>query len=136
MNNPMLSGFTATSAMTVFSYAVSDAVKENWKEPQLLNVFVQDHSKSRNYNPASGWLLHYGIGCNWAVAYQVWRKAFGSGKSQNLLFATASGLLGVLAWKFVLRKHSSPPKHLAAFYAHLFLAHMVFTGTLKKSIDN
>src|SRR4051812_33153420 len=106
MKNPVLTGVLSTTAMTAFSYALSNAARDNWKEPELLNEFVREHRLAEK-----GWLLHFSMGCGWAIVYKIWRRSVGSGMLSDLVFGSASGLIAIFSWRPILNSIPSAPKH-------------------------
>ncbi|QNF33207.1 hypothetical protein HUW51_10885 [Adhaeribacter swui] len=136
----IVAGIVGTTVMTAFSYAVSALKKENFKEPELLNLLLQnqpDRDKARP-NHFAGWLLHYSVGGVWAGVYSLSLQALHQ-KPQNkqaLVFGLISGVSGVLIWKSVLKLHTNPPKiAYQQFYQQLFLAHMLFAFATSKTLN-
>lgn len=125
---PALSG---TSAMTLFSYLVSDYKHRIFREPDVLAQLVRrlPINISKNNAQVFGWLMHYAIGVVFIVFYnELWKNRVikPSLKSGSVL-GTASGLVGIVAWKGMFEGHSNPQrKNLKRFFGHLMLAHVVF----------
>lgn len=131
LGTTILAGLVGTTAMTAFSYAVSALKKDNFKEPELLNILIQkqpDNNKV-NRNSFAGWLLHYSVGCIWAGVYSLSLDALNIKPTNKraLFFGTFGGTSGVLIWKFILKKHSQPPQiAYKQFYQQLFWAHIIY----------
>lgn len=129
-------GIVATSVMTAFSYAVSERKGKNYKEPLLLSLFVKRLAAKQNRLPdASGWLLHYTLGCIWAGVYMFWMKRLRAPSCRHvLLFGCFSGAFGVLIWRALFRHHPNPPQtDRQKFYRQLVAAHLLFTLSLEKT---
>jgi hypothetical protein len=130
-------GVVATSMMTAFSYAVSAVERENFKEPQLLSVFLE--RMTAVHHPlikVSGWPAHYTLGCVWAGVYTFWAEQLQHKISfkQALRFGLFSGTVGVIIWRAMFRHLPHPPKtDRVKFYRQLFIAHIVFGLSLAKS---
>ncbi|HEV7332409.1 MAG TPA: hypothetical protein VGN63_15335 [Flavisolibacter sp.] len=130
-------GVVATSVMTAFSYAVSAVEGENFKEPLLLSLFVKRLTAKQNkFLDASGWPLHYTLGCIWAGVYTSWTEGLLRKPSfrHMVLFGCFSGTLGVVIWRALFRHHPNPPQtNRQQFYQQLFIAHLLFTFSLAKT---
>lgn len=125
---PALSG---TSAMTLFSYLVSDYKNRNFREPDVLAQLVKRLriNISGNNAQVSGWVMHYAIGVLFIVFYnELWKnKIIKPSLASGSILGTASGLVGVVAWKGMFELHPNPQrKNLKRFFGHLMLAHVVF----------
>ena len=129
-NKILSAAVLGTTAMTLFSYLISDKKKKNFLEPdvlsQLINRIVpidKDHAE------LAGWGSHYSTGVIFATAYAKLLEVTKMKPTllSGLLFGTGSGLLGMLAWKLTFKGHPNPPiKDLKGYLGHLLLAHMVF----------
>lgn len=124
--------------MTAFSYAVSHSKDEDFKEPELLNLFIErlhDDIERKN-NKAVGWILHYSMGGLWTCVYALLRNKLVTKPSllRDLAFGVVSGVLGTLIWKWLFRRHPHPPhvRH-KQFYVHLFIAHIIFALSVGKT---
>jgi hypothetical protein len=131
----LLSGVTGTTAMTAYSYLVSDG-KEKWfKEPEILNQLlfrIQQQRKisvEKEKHHIAGFLLHYCTGTLFSGFYHaVWKKKFkANGLLNGLAFGLTFGLLGISIWKTVFKLHPHPPKiDLKSYIGHLIIAHLIF----------
>ncbi len=63
--------FTATSAMTAFSYMASEAFSKLYKEPVLLSYLMTAIKAEANESTKRflGWVLHYAIGGLFVLLY-------------------------------------------------------------------
>jgi hypothetical protein len=127
----LLSALVGTSVLTAFSYLVSGRGKKNFREPELLGLFLKRlrPGVSRGTAEISGWLLHYTLGCGWGKFYHHLEK--GAGKPESnfpLFFGCGSGLVAIGSWHAVFVRHPSPPDiDLKAFYLQLFFGHVLFS---------
>lgn len=130
----LLVSIAATSAMTLFSYAISASFRELYKEPVLLAFVFQ---KIRLQITASsktvlGWLTHYIIGFLFVLSYHfVWIKdilkiVF----MDTLLLGIISGIIGIVSWMFIFKAtHYQPRIDFKGYYIQLFFAHIIFALT-------
>lgn len=125
----IVSGLTGTTFMTAFSYYVSAAKNENFREPQLLAILAKRMipSLSRKEALIIGWKLHYDVGLLFVSCYAaVWKKSR-PGILSGLLLGALSGLIGIAVWKTVFSLHPNPPRiKYGNYYGHLFVTHLVF----------
>ncbi|MDF9797090.1 hypothetical protein OKW21_002353 [Catalinimonas alkaloidigena] len=133
----MYPSIAATTNMTLFSYAASYLVNDQFKEPKLLSYFFFTPGKKKaNQPPIGGFLLHYLVGAGFAVAYQfVWKRFFKFPEwKDGLSYGALCSLVGMLTWKIVFATHQSPPRiQLKSYLFHLFIAHLIFGVTLSKT---
>jgi hypothetical protein len=125
------STFAGTSAMTLFSYLVSEKKEENFREPLVLADLLSRLSSKLRKSDATvdGWALHYIAGLGFSIAYhQLWKSGkVKPGIFSGSLLGAASGLIGIMVWKGVFKLHPNPPaKNLKKYFRHLMLAHVVF----------
>lgn len=133
----LLSGIVATSAMTLYSYAVSRSKKENFREPELLAELADDFlpASAQNLAIPVGWIAHYKVGLGLALALEAyWQK---SGKKRSLsngiLAGAVAGLGGIMVWELTFRLHPREPRiPYKRFYGQLLLAHILYAVTLAK----
>ncbi|WPP50320.1 DUF6789 family protein [Catalinimonas niigatensis] len=125
---------SATSTMTMFSYAVSYLVNDQFKEPKLLSsLFLSPGRQKANEPPVGGFLLHYLVGMIFATVYQLfWKHIFRFPKwKDGIIYGTVCGLIGMLTWKLTFTLHKSPPDiKLKSYLFHLLIAHLIFGVTL------
>jgi len=128
-------GLAATSAMTLFSYIISERKGKNFKEPLLLSGFLKNSGFTTEKGAANwaGWLTHYAVGEALALAHPyAWRKTHsGPSVGSGLTLGALAGLGGIAIWHLCFKMHPQPPKtNHYRFYGHLFLAHIVFSLTM------
>ena len=127
----ILAGLFGTTGMTLFSYMVAYLEKENFKEPELLNLLIQrlPNNNTGQTHLMPGWVLHYTLGCLWAIVYSgsLDRLNKKPATKRALLFGLFGGTIGVYAWKFLFKWHPQPPQlSYTPFYRQLFIAHILF----------
>jgi hypothetical protein len=129
--NTLLSAAAGTSLMTLFSYLVSVAARENFSEPEHLGTLLNRLAPglSKQQSQAAGWGAHYAVGLLFVLAY---RELWQTGKikktiANGLVLGALSGGLAVLVWKATLKSHPAPPWiDFSRFYLQLVPAHIVF----------
>jgi hypothetical protein len=130
----LISSIAATSAMTLFSYAVSASARELYKEPVLLS-YILSHlhlEVSPSFKNILAWILHYIIGLGFVIAYHflwayniltiTWPVSF--------LLGAISGIIGIITW-FILFKAvpQKPNINFKGYYLQLLAAHVIFGFT-------
>lgn len=130
-NKIILSGLTATSLMTLFSYLVSGSEEKNFKEPELLAALEKKAlpEEAKEFAAVAGWATHYTIGIFWAGVYKyLWQKTrIEPTVKSGLVLGGLSGLTGVLIWKATFNIHPNPPRiDFKKFYIQLLIAHLIF----------
>ena len=121
----------ATSAMTLFSYAVSASFRELYKEPVLLTFLlaqlkIEVSLKSR---ATLAWLLHYFIGFIFVLIYHfLWVNDILKLSILNaLLLGSISGIIGIIGWMIMFRLADYKPNiDFKGYYIQLFFAHIIF----------
>ncbi|WP_224996468.1 hypothetical protein [Cesiribacter sp. SM1] len=136
--NTIAGALAGTTAMTAFSYALSKAMKEQFREPELLSFLVHEQplvKLTRSYKWAdktSGYILHYLAGVGYAAGYEyLWKPAI---KLPTVIkgaaYGVLAGLSGVAVWEATISLREKPPRlDKGKYYAHLVLAHVVFGAT-------
>ena len=126
----LTSAILGTSAMTLFSYLVSEKKNENYKEPDVLAMLLKKlkYDTSKEIEKITGWTSHYAVGILFDLIFdQIWKKTGKPSLKSGLLLGAASGLIGIAAWKLMFKSHPNPPaKNLRKYFSHLLLAHLVF----------
>ena len=127
----LISALVGTSAMTLFSYLVSESKNKNFREPEVLGKLVKRLPKTVSKGSAQllGWGMHYAIGTLFVASYsELWEQTKTKPSlTSGTLLGAASGVVGVMGWKFMFEAHPNPPaKNLKPFFGHLLLAHVVF----------
>lgn len=127
----LITALVATSAMTVFSYLVSNAKNRNFREPKVLGELIQSTPLNISKKKANiaGWGMHYAIGIIFVGLFnKYWKqKDVKPTLTSGVVLGAASGLTGIIAWKGMFEEHPKPPKkNLKRYFGHLMLAHLVF----------
>ena len=127
----LIVSIAATSAMTLFSYAISARYRENYKEPVLLsNLLVQvKFDLSVISKKIIGWLLHFGIGFFFVPVYHLlWLYDIIDLSAINaFLLFIVSGIIGVLSWAVMLKiaKYSFSI-NFKGYYIQMFISRVIF----------
>ena len=144
------SGILGTLAMTIFSYWVSELMNENFREPEIMTILINNLSLiDKQYAPYLGWSLHFIIGFSFVLIYvKLWdnNKLKPNIVSGMFLGAISGiiGIIGIIGWYITLKIHPNPPIiNLKNYFILLFFAHIVFGifamigyNLVKKSTDN
>ncbi|PVW16257.1 hypothetical protein [Marixanthomonas spongiae] len=72
-------GVLATLTMTAFSYGISYFTRNNLKEPQLLNLFIENipaQPMKMGKEHVVGWVIHVLIGIFLVVIFNVCKHLF------------------------------------------------------------
>lgn len=122
-----------TTAMTIFSYAVSGSREENFKEPKLLAELTSDFfAKEYKYiAKPGGWGMHYAMGLAMATVFQeLWKQRKRKPNVKDSAYAgLISGLTGILIWQTLFKVSANSPKvPIKHYYSHLILAHLIFSA--------
>lgn len=134
-HNPLLkiatAAMTGTSAMTFFSYAVSQSKNKQFREPEILARLINRlrPGNKRKVSRVEGWLVHYTVGTLFSVIYHNFNQNAKTRSStlKGLLLGSVTGLLGISVWRTVLNFHPFPPTlDRTGYYRHLFVAHLIF----------
>ncbi len=128
----LLSGFAATSLMTAFSYLMANLKKNQFREPELLNILL---SRARSTslkipkNHPTGWLIHYIIGCLFVLIFHLLWKfteipvSLWSGAGLGFV----AGIFGISGWVVFFNTNANPPRiDFRNFYIQLLVAHVLF----------
>ena len=72
----LIPALVGTSAMTLFSYLISNTNNKNFREPEILGQLIVRLPKnvSIDYAQIAGWFMHYAIGTIFMVFYYVMWK--------------------------------------------------------------
>lgn len=127
----LISAVVGTSAMTLFSYLVSESKHKNFREPEVLGQLIDrlPQSSSKLSAQIAGWAAHYAVGYLFERVYTaLWeRKKIKPSLASGALLGAVSGLAGIVGWKGTFEAHPNPQaKNLNPFFGHLLLAHVVF----------
>lgn len=123
--------FIGTSLMTSFSYLLSNILDKQFREPVLINSFLQRHRffKAESIPAITGWIIHYGMGSIFVLIYHfIWSSTTISPHLlSGSLLGFINGLVGILGWALVFHIHPNPPSiDNFAHYLHLIIAHILF----------
>ena len=127
----LIASIAATSAMTLFSYAISKSFRELYKEPVLL-TFVLSKFKldlSLNTKAILAWLVHYLIGLIFVVIYHIlwYYNILDLSVFSAILLGALSGIIGIISWMFLFKITDYKPKiDFKGYYIQLFFAHVLF----------
>jgi hypothetical protein len=127
----LIAGVTGTTFMTLFSYLVSEAEKENYSEPERLGQLIHGLLPllNKKEHQLTGWAAHYMVGLVFAAVYvRLWeKKLLKPSLKNNLLIGGISGLAAVAIWKTTFKLHPLPPAlNFDKYYLQLVPAHIVF----------
>ena len=127
----LISAIVGTSAMTLFSYLISESKNKNFREPEVLGQLIKRLPivGIKESAQIAGWGIHYLIGTLFVTAYsEIWEQSkVKPSLTSGALLGAASGVVGVMGWKIMFDGHPNPPaKNLKPFFGHLLLAHIVF----------
>lgn len=120
-----------TTAMTMFSYGVSDTQNKQFREPEILAKLIRRlfHAQDKTTARAEGWALHYVVGTGFAFAYdQLFKhRKLNPDFPTGIMLGATSGLIGIFAWNMALKIHPNPPKlELKRYLGHLLIAHILY----------
>lgn len=126
----LLSTITATTAMTLLSYAFSATFRELYKEPLLLKYLLQRFGSklTANTEEVLGWVIHYIVGFLFVLCFHLLLEfdlitlSFLSG----VLFGAAAGILGIVWWHLMFKLSDFPKIDFKGYYWQLFFVHVVF----------
>lgn len=127
----LISTIAATSAMTLFSYAVSASAREVYKEPLLLTyVLTALHLKlPANFKIVLAWALHYLIGLFFVIGYHfLWINDYMElSLFSGLFLGAVSGIIGIIGWIILFKIIPKRPAiDFKGYYLQLFIAHVIF----------
>jgi hypothetical protein len=125
----LIGALVGTSAMTGYSYLVSDNSHRQFREPVLLNKFMKRSGLPVQKESSKGWILHYTTGLLFATAYhKLWRfSRLQPSIKMGAVLGAVSGLVGIGVWKLLYNFYTHPPQtHERKYYKQLFAAHIIF----------
>jgi hypothetical protein len=127
----LIVSIAATSAMTLFSYAVSARYREVYKEPILLSHLLTQVKFDLPIfsKKILGWLLHFSIGFFFVLVYHLlWRYDILDLSAINVfILGIVSGLIGVFSWAVILKmiKYTFSID-FKGYYIQMFISRIVF----------
>lgn len=121
----------ATTAMTLFSYIVAYLSNSNFKEPELLNILLNNSQLPISPSKKSivGWSGHYILGLIFGlIFYMLFTYTPLNISIFNCIwYGIAAGIMGIIGWEIMFRISRNPPKiKLRSFYIQLIIAHLLF----------
>lgn len=127
----LISAFSGTTLMTLFSYLLTYILKTQFKEPVLLYKLLKTSAwiEEDSIHVTAGWLLHYAVGIGFVtIYYLLWNfTALQPTFLNGALLGLASGFVGVGVWWIILKIHRTPPPiDRGGFFLHLVVAHIIF----------
>jgi hypothetical protein len=127
----LLVSIAATSAMTLFSYAVSASFRELYKEPVLLTFLLAQLKLelSAGTKKTLAWLIHYIIGLLFVIGYHLlWvNNILTLTVLTSILLGAISGIIGILGWVIMFKiARYKPAIDFKGYYIQLFFAHVIF----------
>jgi len=127
----LLAAIVATTMMTAFSYLMSAAFRELYKEPLLLQyLMTRFHFElSGSWRVAAGWVVHYGIGLFFVLAYYIlWRwNLHDITWISALIYGMIIGIIGIGGWVIMFNLSNYKPRiDFKGYYLQLFFAHIIF----------
>ncbi|AWG22974.1 hypothetical protein FFWV33_16290 [Flavobacterium faecale] len=122
----------ATSVMTLVSYALSNVLNKQYREPVLLGYLLDSYAigQTPTMRIYISWSLHYIIGIALVTAYHLLWQSIGLDKmALNLVFlAICTGLIGVVSWIVIFSICRYKPKmDYMGYFIQIFLVHILFT---------
>ena len=144
------SGILGTSAMTIFSYLVSELMSENFREPEIMSFLFKNLSitflQYETYLGYLAWTFHYIIGFSFVFIYvKLWdTNKLKPNLVSGMFLGAITGIIGIIGWYITFKLHPNPPiVNLRNFFILLFFAHIVFGifatigyVLIKKATDN
>lgn len=127
----LIVSIAATSAITLFRYAISARDREIYKEPLLLTyLFTQVKPKlSISSKRTLGWLLHFSIGFVCVLSYHLlWKyRILDLSVIGSLLLGFISGVIGVFSL-FIMFKIAKYTLSIYSkdYYFQMFIAYIIF----------
>lgn len=126
-----VTGIGGTSVMTASSYLMSLMAKENFREPEHLEVLIGRlvPHLSGKAKVLAGWGAHFAMGFVFAAVYvELWEtKKIKHNLKNGLILGIVSGILGFLIWKATFKAHPLPPWiNFDHYYLQRIPAHIVF----------
>ena len=133
----IIAALAATSAMTLFSYLISETFRKLYKEPLLLEFLMSslDFKLSGRQKAIVSWSLHYFIGLLFVILYYlpIWLESdwYQVTIESGLIFGCIVGSVGIAGWNIMFRlSPMDPPADTGGYYLQLFFAHIIFALTV------
>lgn len=133
LSRTIVAGVAGTTAMTLYSYVLSELKNKNFKEPRLLaTLLYRLLPLKKDSSGVTGWLLHYSVGILFALIYNaiLRKRRIQNPAAQGAMIGAVSGIAAVLIWETSFRLHPAPPAvDYKRYYGQLVIAHIIF-GTV------
>lgn len=130
----LITALLSIITMTSFSYLISKAFRELYKEPVLLTYFlnVMKIKISPGLQIFLAWMLHYLIGLGFVIVYHlIWQAHLLPLNWQvGFLIGFVSGIIGIIGWVLIFNYTDHQPKiDFKGYYLQLLFAHIIFGCT-------
>ena len=141
----LFSGIIGTSAMTIFSYLISELMSDNFREPEIQTVLIGNILPTiKQFAPYLAWSLHYFIGFGF-IYVRLWDyNKLRTNITSAILLGAVSGIIGIIGWYVTLIMYPDlpiiNPKYffILLFFAHIILGIFAMIGhvVIKQITDN
>jgi hypothetical protein len=123
-----------TTLMTLFSYWLSWLFKDNFREPQLLALFISNILPHLTgwLSSTLSWTIHYVAGYSWAIVYFLMaRQLFGkTSLPVSILMGGIFGIIASYAWLCCFSViENAPDISYGFYYLQLILGHVIVIAT-------
>ncbi|WP_373055772.1 hypothetical protein [Zunongwangia sp. H14] len=128
----LLSAFTATAVMTIFTYICAAVRHSQFKPPELLNQLSSSASTiplKVGKNNVLGWIIHFAIGLAFVLIFEwIWNNfSVETSILSGAVFGFFAGIVGIGGWKTMFAINTDPPNiELRSFFIQLLVAHILF----------
>ncbi|MGA9324511.1 MAG: hypothetical protein WBV11_03565 [Salegentibacter sp.] len=129
----ILAAITGTSVMTIFSYIMAYIKNDQFKEPQLLNILINNSEtiplKYSKTGPV-GWIAHYVIGTLMYLSFALlWNfTELDVSWISAAFLGIGAGIIGIAGWHLMFYLNARPPEvNLNGFSIQLMIAHLIFS---------
>ncbi|MBE8726434.1 hypothetical protein [Flavobacterium hungaricum] len=127
----LITAIISTSAMTLFSYLISESFKKLYKEPLLLKLILDrfDITISEFLKTIYAWVIHYLIGFIFVIGYHLlwFNKIVPLTILSGLYLGAVCGIIGIISWIIMFRLSGFYKKSFdKGYYVQLFFAHIIF----------
>ncbi|MFD1605386.1 hypothetical protein ACFSJW_02205 [Flavobacterium artemisiae] len=127
----LITTIISTSAMTLFSYLISENFKKLYKEPVLLKLILDrcNITVSEFLQSIYAWVIHYIIGFIFVFGYYLlWdNKIVPLTILSGLYMGAVCGIIGIISWIIMFRFSGFYKKASdKGYYLQLFFAHVIF----------
>lgn len=132
-----IEAIAATSLMTLFSYAVSAAAREVYKEPLLLSYVMSflRMEVSLELKSILAWIIHYLIGLLFVIGFHlIWNNDIMEISWSNaFILGACIGAIGIAGWMILFNVIPKKPAiDYKGYYLQLFIVHLIFSATAFK----